>query len=157
MAAAGGLELMLACDFAYAARSARVGDAHLRFGQMGGGGTLALLPRLIGPTRARELVLTGRYLSAEEALGWGLVSRVVDDEELLASGLQVAAEIGARSPLAVANAKQVMNAGWADGTGVEAHLRLERERTLRYCLTADDPQEGLAAFAEKRVPRFGGR
>lgn len=155
--AAGGLELVLACDFAFAARSARIGDAHLVYGQMGGGGVLTLLPRLVGPARARELVLSGRFLTAREALAWQLVNRVVEDETLLDAGLAFAEEVGTHSALAVANAKYVMNAAWADGTGVEAGLRLERERTVMYCTTSYDAVEGLAAFAEKRSPAFVGR
>lgn len=157
VAAAGGLELALSCDFAYAARSARLGDAHLGFGQMGGGGALTLLPRMIGPARARELVLSARFLDAPAACEWGLVNRVVDDDELLAAGLAFGAEVAAASPLAVANAKYVMNTAWAEGTGVPGALQLERERTAFYCVTSDDAPAGLAAFAEKRRPAFQGR
>lgn len=157
VAAAGGLEMILFCDFAIAARSARIGDAHLTFGQMGGGGSLTLLPRMIGPARARELVLSGRYLAAEEALEWRIVNRVVADGELLQAGLDFCNLVAQRSPLAVAGAKCVMNAVWADGTGIEAGLRVERERTMRYCLTSADAQEGLAAFVEKRKPVWLGR
>src|SRR5215218_4446374 len=71
IAVAGGIELMLSCDLAFASTSARIGDAHLPYGQMGGGGSLTLLPRAVGPARARELVLSGRMLAAEEALDWG--------------------------------------------------------------------------------------
>jgi enoyl-CoA hydratase/carnithine racemase len=155
--AAGGLELMLSSDFCYAAASARIGDAHLRWGQMGGGGALALLPRAIGPARARELIFSARLLSAPEALDWGLVNRVVPDEELLEAGLSFAREVAARSPLAVANAKHALTAGWEQGTGVDAALALEAERTAYYCLTSHDAREGLAAFAEKREPEFTGR
>jgi enoyl-CoA hydratase len=77
--AAGGLELILNCDFALVAASARIGDGHLNFGQMGGGGVLTLLPRAIGRARAAELVLSGRFLSAPEAVEWGLASRCVPD------------------------------------------------------------------------------
>jgi enoyl-CoA hydratase len=151
---AGGLELMLACDFAFAAESARIGDGHLNFGQMGGGGALSYLPRMIGPARARELMFSARLLASGEALAWGLVNRVVPDDELLATGLAFAADVAAKSPTAIAYAKQVMNAGYADGTGLDAALRLERERASLYCLTLPDSHEGLAAFAEKRTPRF---
>jgi enoyl-CoA hydratase/carnithine racemase len=155
--AAGGLELLLSCDFAYAAASARIGDSHLNYGQMGGGGVLALLPRLIGPARARELLFSGRLLDATGAMDWGLVNRVVPDDDLLAVGLAFAAGVAAKSPAGVAAAKYVLNAGWADGTGVEAALRLERERNVLYCLTRPDSMEGLRAFSEKRPPRFPGR
>jgi enoyl-CoA hydratase/carnithine racemase len=155
--AAGGLELVLNCDFAIVGASARVGDGHLNFGQIGGGGVLTLLPRAIGRARAAELILSGRFLSAPEAVEWGLASRCVADDELLATGLAFAAEVAVKSPLAVANAKQVMNQLWADNAGVDAGLRYELERDVYYCLTSHDAPEGLAAFAEKRPPRFEGR
>ncbi|MGA9321613.1 MAG: enoyl-CoA hydratase/isomerase family protein [Xanthobacteraceae bacterium] len=154
---AGGLETLLACDFAIAAESARIGDAHLNFGQMGGGGVLAMLPHAIGIARARELIFTGRLLSAAEALDWGLVNRLVPDDQLLSAGIAVATEIAKKSPLALANAKGVINDGFWHGTGLHESLRLEREVTLRYCLTSEDAPEGLVAFADKRRPRFVGR
>jgi enoyl-CoA hydratase/carnithine racemase len=157
VAAAGGLELILNCDFALVAASARIGDGHLNFGQMGGGGVLTLLPRMIGRARAAELVLSGRFLSADEAVAWGLASRVVPDDELLEAGLAFARQVAEKSPLAVANAKQVMSQLWEDNGSVEAGLRLELERDAYYCLTSHDAPEGLAAFAEKRRPRFLGR
>jgi len=73
---------------------------------------VTLLPRAVGPARARELVFSGRLLSAAEALDWGLVSRVVPDDELLASGIAVARGLARRSPLAVGHAKQVLNAAY---------------------------------------------
>jgi enoyl-CoA hydratase/carnithine racemase len=155
--AAGGLELLLNCDFALMARSARVGDAHLNFGQMGGGGVLTLLPRAIGRARANELIFSGRFLGADEAVDWGLATRCVDDDELLTAGLDVGAAIAEKSPLAVANAKAVLHSVWADNVRVEVGLRVEREQNDRYCLTSYDAREGLEAFSEKRRPRFEGR
>ena len=155
--AAGGLELLLNCDFTLVARSARIGDGHLNFGQMGGGGVLTLLPRAIGRERAMELILTGRFLDAEECVAWGLANRVVDDDRLLDEGLELARGIAAKSPLAVANAKEVLHANWADRVPVDAGLRFELERDVYYCLTSHDAPEGLRAFAEKREPRFEGR
>lgn len=157
VAVAGGIELMLSCDLAIASTSARIGDAHLPFGQMGGGGVLTLLPRAVGPARARELIFSGRMLSPEEAADWGLVSKVVGDDELIKAGTEFAAEVAKKSPLAVANAKRVLNAAYWDGTGIAAGLRLERETTSRYCMTSDDAHEGLRAFAEERRPRFTGQ
>ena len=157
VAVAGGLELILNCDFALVAESARIGDGHLNFGQMGGGGVLTLLPRTIGRARANELVFSGRLLPAAEAVEWGLASRVVPDGELLAAGLAFAAEVAAKSPLAVANAKEVMSRLWDDNGSVDAGLRFELERDVTYCVTSHDAPEGLAAFAEKRAPRFEGR
>jgi enoyl-CoA hydratase/carnithine racemase len=157
IAIAGGIELLLSCDLAIAGESARIGDAHLPYGQMGGGGVLTLLPRAVGPARARELIFSGRLLTAEEACDWGLVSKVVPDRELRAAGIAFAADVAKKSPLAVANAKQVLNTALWDGTGVHQGLRLEREVTARYCLTSEDAPEGLAAFAAKRTPVFTGR
>lgn len=155
--AAGGLEILLACDFAYAAQSARIGDAHLNYAQMAGAGSLSLLPRVVGPFRARELFFSARLLTAAEALEWGLVVKVVPDEELIPTGIAFAEAVGSKSPAAVANAKYAMNAGWADGTGLEAALRVERERAALYILTEPDSMKGLRAFAEKRKPSFPAR
>jgi enoyl-CoA hydratase len=157
VAVAGGLELILNCDFALVAASARIGDGHLNFGQMGGGGVLTLLPRVIGKARATELMLSGRLLPAAEAVEWGLASRVVPDDELLDAGLAFAAEVAVKSPLAVANAKELIATLWAENGSVADGLAVELERDVDYCLTSHDAPEGLAAFAEKRTPRFEGR
>jgi enoyl-CoA hydratase len=154
--AAGGLELLLGCDLAIAAQSARIGDGHLNFGQMGGGGVLTLLPRLIGLQKASELIFSGRFLDAAEAERWGLVSRCVPDAELLGAGLEFAEQVAKKSPLAVANAKQVMNSLWAGGVPLEPALAYELQKNAYYCLTSNDAREGLQAFAEKRQPRFTG-
>lgn len=156
VAVAGGIELLLACDFAIAAQSARIGDAHLPFGQMGGGGSLTLLPRAVGPARAKELVFSGRLLTADEALDWGLVSEVVPDDALMQAAVRFGCGLAARSPLAVGHAKQVLNAAYWDGTAITAGLRLEREVASHYALTSTDAHEGLIAFAEKRRPVFTG-
>jgi enoyl-CoA hydratase len=157
IAVAGGLELVMSCDFAFATRSARLGDGHMNFGQMGGGGALTVLPRMIGLARARELVFSGRLLSAEEAREWGLVNRVVDDDQLLPAAIDFATSVANHSPLALANAKRIMTGGYFEGTGATQAILVERESTLRYCLTSSDGLEGLQAFAEKRRPRFTGR
>jgi enoyl-CoA hydratase/carnithine racemase len=154
---AGGLELLLSCDFAYAAASARIGDLHLNFGQMGGGGVLSLLPRMIGMARASELIYSGDLLDAEQALEWGLVNRVVPDDELMATGMAFAQRVTKKSPAALRNAKFVLNTGFADGTGLNTTMALERERNCLYVLTEPDAHEGLIAFAEKREPKFPGR
>ena len=154
---AGGLEILVNCDFAYAGRSARIGDGHLRYGQMGGAGALAILPHLIGPARARELVFSGDLLSADEVCDLGLVNKVFEDDDLIEAGLRFARTVASRSPLAEANAKFVINEGLESGYGFRSHMRLELERTTRYVLTSADSREGLAAFSEKRAPYFTGR
>ena len=155
--AAGGLELLLACDFAYAAESARIGDLHLNYGQIGGGGVLALLPRAIGPAKARELIFSARLLEAQEALSWGLVNRVVPDAELVETGLEFARGVAEKSPIAVSVAKDVLNRGLADGTGTDEALRLEADATCLYAVSHPDSMEGLIAFSERRKPNFPGR
>jgi enoyl-CoA hydratase len=155
--AAGGLELVLNCDFALVARSARIGDGHLNFGQMGGGGVLTLLPRVVGLQRASELIFSGRFLSADEAVEWGLAVRSVEDAGLRESGLDFARQVALKSPLAVANAKEVLQGLWAANGDLTSGLRYERERNAYYCLTSEDAPEGLQAFREKRDPRFHGR
>ena len=155
--AAGGLELLLNCDLALVARSALIGDGHLNFGQMGGGGVLTLLPRVVGLQRASELIFSGRFLSSEEAVDWGLAIRCVDDEALLESGLTFARQVAAKSPLALANAKAVLQGLWSTNGDLTSGLQVERERNDVYCLTSEDAPEGLHAFLEKRPPRFHGR
>jgi enoyl-CoA hydratase len=157
IAVAGGIELVLFCDFAFMAESAKIGDAHQPYGQMGGGGVLTMLPRIVGPARARELIVTGRLLRADEALAWGLVSRVVADGQLLAAATELTSDVIKKSPLAVGQAKQTLNAIFFAGADVGAALRLEREVTARYCLTSEDAMEGLDAFAAKRTPDWTGR
>jgi enoyl-CoA hydratase/carnithine racemase len=147
--AAGGLELLLSCDFAIAAQSARIGDAHLNFGQIGGGGSLALLPRAIGPARARELVFTGRFLIADEAVDYGLVNCVVPDDELISRAISMAESMAEHSAAALTAAKSVMNTAWAEGTGLPIALRLERERAALYCLTLPDSLAGLRRFSSR--------
>ena len=150
--AAGGLELLLACDFAWMAESARIGDMHLNYAQIGGAGVMARLPRLIGPNRARELVFSGRLLKSDECLAWGLVNRVIPDDQLLAEGIEFARSVAAKSPNSVRNVKHVINRGLE--TDLEAALRQERERALIHCLTLPDSMEGINAFVEKRKPRW---
>lgn len=152
---AGGTEILLACDFSYAAESAKIGDAHLNFGQMGGGGVLARLPRQINPNLAREILFTGKFFEAEECLRRGLVNRVVPDDQLLNAGIEFGNIVATKSPLAVKNMKHVCNRGLT--MRFEDALLLEMRVTHHYCLTSHDSYEGLEAFAEKRKPEFTGK
>jgi enoyl-CoA hydratase/carnithine racemase len=153
--AAGGLELILACDLAYASESAKIGDGHLNFGQMGGGGVLSRLPRRVLPANARELLFTGKFLTAEEAFQWGLVNRVIKDNTLMDAALEFANLVAKKSPLGVAKMKHVTNHGLK--MRLDDAILLEMQTTHHYCLTSFDATEGLQAFSEKREPKYEGR
>lgn len=151
--AAGGLELLLACDFAWAAESARIGDMHVNFAQIGGAGAMARLPRLIGSARALELVFSGEMLDSRLALQWGIVNRVIPDGALLEEGLRFARSLAAKSPTAIQFVKQSIRRGL--DRDLPGALQLERDQCLRYCLTLPDSMEGINAFIEKRPPVYG--
>lgn len=153
-AVAGGIEIMLAFDFSYAAKSARIGDGHANYGMIGGGGANYRLPRRIAPGIAFENLMSGDLWTAEEALAVGLVNKVVPDDELLNAGLEFANKIAQKSPLASGLVKelfyQTLNVRETD-----AH-HLERHVAHRYLTASQDALEGLNAFAEKRKPSFKG-
>jgi len=152
---AGGLELLLSCDLAFAGKSAKIGDGHANFGQVGGAGGNIRLPRWILPSRARELLFTGRLLNAEEALEWGLVNRVIPDGNLMEAGLEFANTIAEKSALSIGLTKEICNRGLT--MRLEDALNLEIQMNHHYCLTSHDAHEGLIAFSEKRKPKFEGR
>jgi len=154
LALAGGLELVLCCDLVIAADSARFGDAHANFGVFPGGGGAAILPRRVGPARAKYLLYSGEQVSAHRMLDWGVVNEVVPPAELRAATDALVAKIAAKSPLVLQRMKRVADRA-LDQPRDDAltHELL----TLRTHLRSHDLQEGLAAFGEKRAPRFEGR
>ena len=150
----GGTELALACDLRVAAAHAELGLTETTLAILPGAGGTQRLPRLIGKSRAKDLVLTGRKLGASEAERIGLVNRVAAPGELRAAALGLAEAIAANGPVAVRAAKEAI-----DG-GVELPLAqgLEHEaRCYERTLATQDRLEALAAFAEKRKPRYLGR
>lgn len=151
---AGGIELMLACDLVVASEDARIGDAHLNFGQVPGGGGSQRLPRAIGMFRAKELLLTGEVLTGREAERIGLVNRAVAAEHLMTTVDALARKILAKSPAGVKGVKYLVNEGMR--RSLEAGLELELAYVHEYATTCEDALEGLVAFAEKRPPRFKG-
>lgn len=151
LALAGGLELVLACDVAFAGESARLGDQHAQFGLVPGWGGSQRLPRLIGRRRALELMLSARWLDAAEALSFGLVNRVVPDAELRERTLAYCRDLAMRSKPGLGLMKQLVDRG--------LDLPLDEALALELALAAPalqsgDVSEGLAAFTEKRTPRF---
>jgi enoyl-CoA hydratase/carnithine racemase len=151
LALGGGFELALACDFRIAATHAQVGLPEVSLGIVPGAGGTQRLPRLIGPTRAKELILTARRVGAAEALAIGLLSQVTPPEQLLAASHELARQIARNSPLALAYAKAAIDNGLE--MSLEQGLRYETA-AIRATLASDDYQIGLAAFAEKRAPEF---
>jgi enoyl-CoA hydratase len=151
---AGGLEMMLACDFAYAVPAARFALTETTLGIMPGAGGTQLLPRAVGERRAKEIILTGRPFSAEEAQQWGLVNRLVAPEALMDKALATAAQIAENAPLAVRQAKKAIH------TGLQMELKsafLFELEAYNRLIPTEDRREGIAAFNEKRKPRFKGR
>jgi len=134
-AVTGGLEIAIACDFLYAAESARFADTHAIVGLVPGWGLSQKLPRLIGVNRAQEMSYTGMYIDAAKALEWGLVNKVCKDHELLESALQTAQLIGDAQPVALQKHKELINTGWV--LGLEAGLELETAVSKKFNGDAD--------------------
>jgi enoyl-CoA hydratase len=149
----GGCELALACDFAYASTTAKLGLPEVSLGVMPGFGGTQRLTRLVGRARAKELIFSGEAVDAARAREMGLVLEVVPPEELMPKCRKVAATIGKRAPLAVAQAKRVIQEG-AD-LPLAAANELERQAFGVLFGTADR-HEGMAAFLAKRPPIFRG-
>ena len=150
----GGNELAMSCDMIVASETARFGQPEINLGVIPGAGGTQRLARLVGKALAMEMVLNNRVLSAEEALRFGLVNRVVPVERCLLEALELAAEIAARAPLALRLGKEAVNHAFesflADG--------LADERRAFYLLfSTQDQKEGLSAFIEKRKPDWKGR
>ena len=150
----GGLELALCCDLRVASERARLGLPEVRLAVIPGAGGTQRLPRVVGLARARELILTGRILDADEAERIGLVNQVVPAGEALAAARAIGEEIAERGPLAVREAKRLIDA--AADLDLEAGLAAELEASVRVFAT-DDMLEGATAFLAKRDPQYRGR
>jgi len=150
----GGCELTLACDIRIASTRARFGLPELGLGILPGAGGTQRLSRLIGLGRAKEMILTGRTIAAEEAEKIGLVTQIVEPENLMGAVLETAERILSKGPLAVRLAKKAVNMSLS--TPEECGMMLER---LSYSILigSEDKQEGVKAFLEKRDPSFQGR
>ena len=147
----GGLELALCCDLRVASATARLGLPEVRLGVMPGSGGTQRLPRLIGLARAKELILLGELVDAETALGFGLVSRVVARGQAEPTAHELATTLAGRGPVAVREAKAVLNTT-LDGS-LAAGQTAELEASERV-FASEDMLEGATAFREKRPPRF---
>ena len=151
-ALAGGLELMMACDMALVAEDARIGDQHVNFGLMPGGGSTQRLPRRVGLQRAMELLTTGRWLSGDEAVDWGLALRAVPAEGLDEELEKLLKSLRTKSRAGIALIKSVTLRGL--GLSIEDGTALESHAFVQYMTTSPHPAEGIKAFKEKRQPEF---
>jgi len=150
----GGAELALACDFIYASENAKFGVPEVTLGIFPGFGGTQRLPRLLGKGHAKELILTGKMISAGEAYEIGMVNKVVPPDQLMDAVKDVAMLIAKNGPIAVSIAKSLVDVGYDmpldDGCVLES-------RSFGMCCATEDKKEGMKAFLEKRKPVFKGR
>lgn len=149
-----GLQLALACDFRVFARNAKAGLLETRYGILPDMGATFRLPRIVGESRARELILLGEVIDADQALRIGLANRVVDDSELAEAAAGLAGRLAAQPPLAVRGARRAIDAAWYRGPAES--LRVALEGQLR-CLKSEDFREARQALVEGRAPNWQGR
>src|SRR5438876_7133527 len=150
----GGCELALACDLIVASESAKFGQPETSLGIIPGAGGTQRFTRAVGKALAMDVILSGRVLSAYEALAAGLVARVVAKEAWLDEAKRVAREIASKGPVATRLAKEAVDRAYES----TLQLGLEYERRALYlAFASDDAKEGLTAFTEKRRPQFKGR
>lgn len=150
----GGCELALSCDIRVAGRGAKLGLTETSLGIIPGAGGTQRLPRLIGASKAKELIFTARRLDADGAHAWGLVNHVVDAGQAHAKAMAIAAEIAKCAPIAVEAAKAAIDGGI--GVGISEGLLLE-QRAYEVTLYTEDRKEALRAFGEKRPAVFQGK
>lgn len=150
----GGCEVAMMCDFILAADTAKFGQPEIKLGTIPGMGGSQRLTRLVGRSKAMEMVLTGRMMDAGEAERAGLVSRIIPAADLVTEALRVATQIAEFSAPAVAMAKEAVHR--ADETNLAEGLLFER-RVFHSTFALEDRTEGMAAFAEKRKPAFRNR
>jgi enoyl-CoA hydratase len=150
----GGCELAMACDLIVASETAKFGQPETGLGLIPGAGGTQRLTRAVGKALAMDVILSGRFLSADEALRAGLAARVVAKEAWLEEAKRVARDIAAKGPVATRLAKEAVDRAFEGPLG----LGVEYERRLLYlALASEDAKEGLTAFLEKRKPDFKGR
>ncbi len=150
----GGCELAMMCDFILAADTAKFGQPEIRLGVMPGAGGTQRLTRFVGKSKAMEMCLTGRMMDAAEAERSGLVSRVVAAASLIEEALKTAETIASMSAAAVYATKESVNRAYE--TTLAEGIRFER-RVFHSLFATEDQKEGMAAFVEKRKPRFKNR
>jgi enoyl-CoA hydratase len=150
----GGCELAMCADMRIASTNAKFGQAEINLGIIPGAGGTQRLPRLIGMTRAKEMVFTGTPIDANAALAIGLVNKVVPSAFLMAEARELAGRILSKSAVTLSLAKTAMNSG----ANVDLHTGLDiEEQCFNECFATEDQKEGMKAFLEKRKPQFKNR
>ena len=150
----GGLETVLACDFAYADRRARFALTEVKLGIMPGGMGTQLLPRYVGRARAKEVILTAKPFSAEDALAWGLINKLCDEGQVMQDALETARAICANAPLAIYRARKAVDIACEVDIASGSAFELEAYNRL---VGTEDRIEGVRAFNEHRPARFRGK
>jgi len=150
----GGCELMMHTDIIIASETARIGQPEINIGVMPGAGGTQRLTRAVGKALAMEMVLTGKFITAQQALEAGLINRVVPAEFYFEEALRLAKEIANRPPIAVRLAKEAVLKSF--DTTIETGLEFER-KNFYLCFSSDDMREGMGAFIEKRKPEWKGK
>lgn len=150
----GGLQIALACDFRVLAADSTVGLVESRYGLLPDMGATVRLPRIVGESRARELILLGEIIDADTALRIGLANHVVPDEKLDAAALELAHRLAAQPPIAVRWARRAIDAAWHSDCRESFEIGLEGQR---HCLASEDFREARRALLEGRSPSWMGR
>jgi len=150
----GGCELMMTCDIVVASETAKMGQPEINIGVMPGAGGTQRLTRAVGKAKAMELVLTGKMFSAQEALSWGLINKVVPVEFYLQEAKDLAKEIAGKPPVAVRLAKEAVLKAF--DTTIEGGLEFER-KNFYLLFASEDQKEGMKAFVEKRKAEWKGK
>lgn len=150
----GGCELAMTCDMIVASETAQFGQPEIKIGVMPGAGGTQRLTKALGKAKAMELVLTGKFIDAEEALKYGLINKIVPVELYLQEATKLAAEIATMSPIAVQMAKESVNRSFE--TNLEEGLHFER-KNFYMLFASEDQKEGMNAFVEKRKADFKGK
>ncbi len=150
----GGCELCMHCDMIVASETAKFGQPEIKIGVMPGAGGTQRLTKAIGKVKAMEMVLTGKFISAEEAQGAGLINKVVPVDVYLSEAVKLAKEVASMSPVAVKLAKEAVLESF--NTSLDEGLVLER-KNFYLLFAGEDQKEGMQAFIEKRKPNFKGK
>ena len=150
----GGCETLMACDICIAAKSAKIGQPEINLGVHPGFGGTQRLPRLVGRMKAKELLLTGRNIDADEAISIGLVNMIVDDNKLMDTAYDLAGKIAKKSKVQTGFIKELVN------KGTDIDLNSANSLEISYFssgFSTNDQKEGMKAFLEKRKPNFKGK